>query len=146
MFSLQKKWEKAEPSATQTLSTDKDGTRYSIAYNFGDITVAADRIKLAGQLPSRLEAASTLGNEELKGRAYGIAYAINKELSIGAYKATAESSSKSVAPEKEKTVGYTVGYNLGAVTIQAQYKDADNVGGVANADGKTGGIKVSTKF
>jgi len=142
-----KKWEKAEVVAsTASGATDRDGTRYSIAYNMGDVTVAADRIKLGGQVPTRSGTAATVGNEELKGTGYGIAYAVNKELSIGAYKATGESSVKSVAPEKEKVKGYTVGYNLGAVTIQAQYRDIDNVAGVANNDGKIGGVKISTKF
>jgi len=141
-----KKWEKAEVTGSATAATDRDGTRYSIAYNLGSVTLAADRIKLGGQNPTRSGTAATVGNEELKGTGYGIAYAVNNELSIGAYKATGESSIKSVAPEKEKITGYTVGYNLGAVTVQAQYRDIDNVAGVANNDGKIGGVKISTKF
>jgi hypothetical protein len=141
-----KKWEDRELSATNSSGVDKDGTRYSIAYNFGQVTVAADKIKLDGQSGTRNGTASVLGNEELKGTAYGLAYAIDKDISIGVYKATAESNLKSAAPEKEKVVGYTLGYNLGAVTVQAQYRDIDNVAGVAANDGKIGGIKVSTKF
>ena len=140
-----KKWEDKELSATNSAGTDKDGTRYSIAYNFGQVTVAADKIKLAGQNPTRSGTAATLGNEELKGTAYGLAYAVNKELSIGVYRAKAETN-LSTATEDEKVMGYTLGYNLGAVTIQAQYRDVENVAGVANNDGKIGGIKVSTKF
>jgi hypothetical protein len=46
----------------------------------------------------------------------------------------------------KETKAITVGYNLGPVTVQAQYKDTENNAGLAANDGKTGGIKLSTKF
>jgi hypothetical protein len=137
--------EDAEINAANTAAVDKDGTRYSIGYNFGQLTVAADKIESKGQNATRSGTAATLGNETLKGQAIGLAYAIDKDLSIGIFRAKAETSLTS-APEDEKIMGYTVGYNLGAVTVQAQYRDIENVAGVAANDGKIGGIKVSTKF
>ena len=140
-----KTWEKAEITTANTLPTDKDGVRYAIAYNFGQVTVAADKITSEGQNATRSGTAATLGNETLKGKAVGLAYAIDKDLSVGVYKGSA-TTTLATAPEKEKITGYTVGYNLGAVTLQAQYRDIENVAGVQANDGKMGGIKVSTKF
>jgi hypothetical protein len=141
-----KKMERKEASATTTAPTDKDGTRLSVAYTVGQFTIAGDKIKLGGQAPTHSGAATTFGNHELEGKSIGLAFAVNKDLSIGVYQAKAESNVKSIAPEEEKTKAITLGYNLGPVTLQAQYKDTENNAGLAANDGKTGGIKLSTKF
>jgi hypothetical protein len=141
-----KKMQKKEASALTTTPTDLDGTRLSVAYTVGQFTIAGDKIKLGGQLVNQTGTVTAVGNHELEGKAIGLAFAVNKELSIGVYQASAESDQKTIAPEKEKTKAITVGYNLGPVTLQAQYKDTENNAGVANLDGKTGGIKLSTKF
>ena len=43
---------------------------------------------------------------------------------------------------------YAVGYNLGPVTVQAQYRDAEGVVGNtgANGEGEILAVKLSTKF
>ena len=141
-----KKMQKKEITGTLTGPTDIDGTRLSVAYTAGQFTIAGDRIKLDGQAINQNGTATLVGNHELEGKSIGLAFAVNKELSIGVYQATAESNQKAIAPEKEKTKAVTLGYNLGPVTLQAQYKDTENNAGLAVNDGKTGGIKVSTKF
>ena len=141
-----KKMQKKETTAALTGPTDIDGTRLSVAYTAGQFTIAGDKIKLDGQAINQNGTATIVGNHELEGKSIGLAFAVNKELSIGVYQATAESNQKAVAPEKEKTKAVTLGYNLGPVTLQAQYKDTENNAGLAVNDGKTGGIKVSTKF
>ena len=141
-----KKMQKKEITGTLTAPTDVDGTRLSVAYTAGQFTIAGDKIKLDGQAINQNGTATTVGNHELEGKSIGLAFAVNKELSIGVYQATAESNQKAVAPEKEKTKAITLGYNLGPVTLQAQYKDTENNAGLAANDGKTGGIKLSTKF
>ena len=50
------------------------------------------------------------------------------------------------ATVEEKTKGVAIGYNLGPVTIQAQYRDIENNSGAETLDGKIGGVKISTKF
>jgi hypothetical protein len=141
-----KKMQKKETTATLTAPTDVDGTRLSVAYTAGQFTIAGDKIKLGGQAINQNGTATLVGNHEIEGKSIGLAFAVNKELSIGVYQATAESDQKAIAPEKEKTKAITLGYNLGPVTLQAQYKDTENNAGAAVNDGKTGGIKVSTKF
>ena len=39
-----------------------------------------------------------------------------------------------------------LGYSLGPVAIQAQYKQADNVGGYSGADADVFAVKVGTRF
>ena len=141
-----KKTQRKEITSALTAPTDIDGTRYSVAYTVGQFTIAADKIKLDGQAINQTGTATTVGNHELEGKSIGLAFAVNKELSIGVYQASAESNQKAVAAEKEKTKAIAVGYNLGAVTFQAQYKETENNAGLAANDGKTGGIKVSTRF
>ena len=141
-----KKTQRKEITSALTAPTDIDGTRMSVAYTMGQFTIAADKIKLDGQAINQNGTATTVGNHELEGKSIGLAFAVNKELSIGVYQTSAESNQKTVAAEKEKTKAIAVGYNLGAVTFQAQYKDTENNAGLAANDGKTGGIKVSTRF
>jgi hypothetical protein len=141
-----KKMQKKEVVTATTSPSDIDGTRMSVAYTAGQFTIAGDKIKLDGQAINQNGTATTLGNHKLDGKSIGLAFAVNKDLSIGVWQAKADSDQKSVAAETEKTRALTVGYNLGAVTLQAQYKDTENNAGLANNDGKTGGIKVSTKF
>ena len=128
---------------TVTTALDQDGKRLSVSYNTGAFTVAADRIKFEGQAGGGTTADTALASE-LDGKAYGIAYAINKDLSIGAYVAKAESNKSGTVEEKTKAVA--IGYNLGPVTVQAQYRDIENNSGADTLDGKIGGVKISTKF
>ena len=137
------KKQEAKVSSTATNPKDQDGRRASISYNMGQFTVAADRIKFEGQAGGGTTADVLLASE-LKGTSYGAAYAINKELSIGAYIAKAESDKAGTVDEKTKAVA--IGYNLGPVTIQAQYRDIENNSGAETLDGKIGGVKISTKF
>jgi hypothetical protein len=131
--------------AEKTVSTakDQDGRRASISYNMGQFTVAADKITFEGQAGGGT-AADTAIASKLEGTSYGVAFAVNKELSIGAYIAKADSDKAGTVEEKTKAVA--IGYNLGPVTIQAQYRDIENNSGAETLDGKIGGVKISTKF
>jgi hypothetical protein len=131
--------------AEKTVSTakDQDGRRASISYNMGQFTVAADKIKFEGQNGGGTSADTALASK-LEGTSYGVAFAVNKELSIGAYIAKADSDKAGTVEEKTKALA--IGYNLGPVTIQAQYRDIENNSGAQALDGKIGGVKISTKF
>jgi hypothetical protein len=131
--------------AEKTVSTakDQDGRRASISYNMGQFTVAADKITFEGQAGGGATADTAIASK-LEGTSYGVAFAVNKELSIGAYIAKADSDKAGTVEEKTKAVA--IGYNLGPVTIQAQYRDIENNSGAETLDGKIGGVKISTKF
>ena len=81
----------------------------------------------------------------------GIAYALTPAFSIGYTQSKAEVSNATGASlangiEDEKIKMFQAGYNLGAVTVQAQVRDVDNAAGVGAADGKIGSVKLSTRF
>jgi hypothetical protein len=123
---------------------DENGERFSAKYNFGAITVAGDYIKVEGQDRTVAGSAGTTRTEELKGKSFGIAYAVSPALSVGYTQSKASTSAASTEDEKAKM--FAIGYNLGAVTVQAQVRDVDNAAGVTAADGKIGSVKLSTRF
>lgn len=122
-----------------------DGKRLSAKYNFGSVTVAGDWIRTYGNNSSGNNTSLT-SNGTSTGKSVGIAYAINKELSVGYTRSRADISI--AGNEDEKVNHYAIGYNLGAVTLQAQYRDATGVSGVsgANGEGNVIAFKASTKF
>jgi len=138
---LAAKQQKAEK--TVATAKDQDGRRASVAYNMGQFTVAFDKIKFEGQNGGGTSADTALASE-LEGTAYGVAFAVNKDLSIGAFYAKADSDKAGTVDEKTK--GLAIGYNLGPVTVQAQYRDIKNNSGAETLDGQIGGVKISTKF
>jgi hypothetical protein len=134
-----------KPSSTATINAtakDPNGQRASIKYNAGAITVAGDYIKTEGNNVL----ATTTADVELKGKSIGVAYAINKDLSIGYTRSVAEASHGSAADEKANH--YAIGYNLGAVTAQIQYRDVEGVAGTVGSggEGEILAVKLSTRF
>jgi len=115
----------------QTAGFDVGGKTLAARYNFGNITVAAQDITKD----------NTTSTSE--GRSYGIAYAINKDISVGYTYAEAKKTNSTVDEEIQMVA---VGYNLGPVSLQAQYKDVSNHANTAGADGSIAGIYLGTRF
>jgi len=143
------------PSAGATIdatSQDPKGYRAALKYNFGQVTVAGDYIKsegnniTTGATASAAASATTTADHELTGKSVGIAYAITPTLSVGYTRSVAETNKSGYADEKVNH--YAVGYNLGAVTIQAQVRDAKGVAGTngVGGEGEIAQVKVSTRF
>jgi hypothetical protein len=107
------------------------GDRIGVKYNLGALTFAFDDVT-----------AKVANTFDTDGRSYGVAYAVNKDVSVG----VTYGEAKREAATTEETVLVAVGYNLGPVTVQAQHKIAQNVGGVAANDGEITGIYLGTKF
>ena len=141
--------QKAVQSAT-TLTTieDPNGRRFAAKYNFGQVTVAADYIKVAGQniTPASSGTASTSSNHNLVGKSAAIAYAITPAFSIGYTRSIAETNVAGNVDEKVNM--YAAGYNLGPVVLQAQHRDGQGLGGTAGAsgEGQVTSVMISTKF
>jgi hypothetical protein len=127
---------------------DPKGQRASLKYNFGQVTVAGDYIKAEGRniTTGATPTATTTADHELTGKSVGIAYAITPTLSVGYTRSVAETNKSGYADEKVNH--YAVGYNLGAVTLQAQYRDAKGVVGDAGAagEGEILAVQLSTRF
>jgi len=131
---------------------DSSANRVAAKYNFGQFTVAADRSR---ETNVQSNTATSAGAQKFNGDSVGVAYAINKELSVGATYAEAKTdvaliggatTATGIAPKKETTYIFAVGYNLGPVAISTQYKNAQNVAGVASNDGQQLGVWVNTNF
>ena len=133
---------------------DPNGRRVSAKYNFGSVTVAADYIKLNGQNitsagtqgGATAGTATTTNAHDLVGKSAAIAYAITPAISVGYTRSIAETNQPGFADEKVNM--YAVGYNLGAVVLQAQHRDGKGLGGGVGAagEGQVTSFMVSTKF
>jgi len=127
---------KKPDTANATASTHNlEGRSYGVAYNFGDITVGADKT-----YSTSTTAAKTTGTT------YGAAYAVTKDISVSVVKAKAE---KDIVTFDEKIMQYAVGYNLGAISVGLDYTTIKNSMSSTNTnsgDVKVGGLKLATKF
>ena len=139
-------------STIDATAQDPNGRRASAKYNFGAVTVAADYIKVEGQnirsnqTLTANAADTTTANHELTGKSVGVAYAISPALSIGYTRSVGETNQPGFVDEKVNH--YAIGYNLGAVSVAAMFRDAKGAGGSAGAggEGEVGSIRLSTRF
>ena len=126
-------------------TADATSSRIAAKYNFGSFTVAADRSRETN-MQDMSGFTQAQGAMKLNGDSVGVAYAINKELSVGATYAEAKNDNKVSFPKIESTTILAVGYNLGPVSVQGQYKNAQNVSGNGANDGQSLSFYVNTNF
>ena len=139
-------WPKAGITVTNNTTLDAKSSRVAAKYNFGQFTAAIDRSR---EENVQAMTATLAGAQKFNGDSYAVAYAITKELSVGLTYAEAKTdvaTINTVVPKKETTVIAAIGYNLGPVAISTQYKNAQNVSGLAANDGQSLGVWVNTNF
>jgi hypothetical protein len=119
--------QKAMFNATTGLhnSVKPESDHFGIRYTTGAVSFGAAQKKY------NQEAAAT--KIETKEKHYGVAYAVDKNLSLGIVHATAE---QTLLVDKQKTTGIQVGYNLGPVALVTSVAKSADVGGVEGADNK----------
>ena len=117
---------------SNALTRDLDGERVAAKYSTGAFTVAFDYISAED------------GTNKTQGTSVGIAYSISDKLSVAFTRANADTSAASTVDEETDMIA--IGYNLGPVSLQAQYKDVENLGGTSTIDGSLLGIYLGTKF
>ena len=122
-----------------TNNVKAEGKNYGIKYNVGQFTVAAN--KKISQSESATD--TTTGVGEVNEKAYAVAYAVDKDLSIGLLYATASRNNPTgsndavrSATGDQKLKAINIGYNLGPVALSAAYATNDNALGVNGADDK----------
>jgi hypothetical protein len=121
-----------DKNAGQT--TDLQGINYGVSYNFGQITVGANRKETEGGAAY-----------ELKQDEFGITYAVNPNLTIGANYTKVDSNQAAAVDAKSKSIA--VGYNFGPVAVVGQYAKMENVTNVANTgDVDIAFVKFVTNF
>ena len=129
-------------AGVSTQTRDSEARSIGVAYNMGQFSVGyADKkynfIKTSGG------SGSTAGTNDITEKHYGVAYAVNNTLSIGAIYAKGEYSG---SPATQTTKGITIGYNLGPVALTVGYAQNEDLGGVAGAENNQGMIRFIGAF
>jgi len=108
--------------AWPTGAVKAEAKNYGVRYNFGDFSAGANKKKYNSEAATLTETIET---------AYAIAYAVNKDLSIGVLKAKADQSTSGI----DHTIkAVNLGYNLGPVALAAGYAKNKDAQGNAGAD------------
>ena len=132
-----------------TTKNDMKGQRYAATYVTGPFSIAADYAKVDG-VPTGQSATLGLAGEDIKSKSIGLGYAISPNLSASITRGTSEISNPNTVANrtvaKEEIDMIALGYSLGPVAIQAQYKQVDNVAGYTGADVDVFAVKVGTRF
>ena len=100
-----------------------EAKNYGVRYNFGQFSAGANKKVYNAEAATLTETTET---------AYSVAYAVNKDLSIGVIKAEADRNTVSTADQTVK--GINLGYNLGPVALAAGYAKTKDASGTAGAD------------
>jgi hypothetical protein len=121
---------------------DITGKMVAASYNFGAITVAAERAIAKGDT-----------GIETKSNSFGIGYAISPTTSIGYNLTKTESNERAGARESttdrnqdEKIHGLSVAHSLGPVSVALAYGKVDSLNGVANDDGEALVFRTNVNF
>jgi hypothetical protein len=110
-----------------------EGDNYGIKYTMGQVT--------AGYTQKKHNGSGTIGGTavtsaliDVKEHHYGLAFAVNNNLTVGAnlFKADTSGTNAGYAQEAEVKV-LQVGYNLGPVALTAGYAKAENLDGSTSA-------------
>jgi hypothetical protein len=114
---------------TATNTVKAEAKNYGIKYNFGDITVGAN--KKIHQQETTIGKVSDGTLAEVTETAYAAAYAVNKDLSLGLLYAKATRDNNAV---DQKVKGVNIGYALGPVNLSVGYAKNTDQAGVAGSD------------
>jgi hypothetical protein len=125
---------------TASNTVEAEGKNYGIKYNVGQFTVAAN--KKLHQAESIAQSSSTTAVGEITEKAYAVAYAVNKDLSVGLLYATAKrdvntdpaATAVQASLGKQKLKAINIGYNLGPVALAVAYAKNQDAQGVDGAD------------
>ena len=124
----------------QTGSKKLEGENYGIKYTMGQITAGYTRKDSngGGTIGGSAVASSAI---DVKENHYGLAYAVNNNLTIGANLFKAETSGQNAGFANEAEIKVVqVGYNLGPVALTAGYAKAENLDGSTSATHDADGI------
>jgi len=101
----------------ESATTDTDVDTMGATYSMGAATV--------GIQVSKVDTAAAAEEENTQ---YGISFAINDDLSISYGESTTELSGS----VDQEIKGFSVGYSMGGLTLQAHANEGDNIGNTAN--------------
>jgi len=114
---------------TVTNNVKAEAKNMGIRYNFGQITVGANKKEHQQETTTTNVTNGTLS--EVTEKAYAAAYAVNKDLTIGLLYATAQRANNTI---DQKVKGINIGYALGPVDLSVGYAQNTDQAGVAGSD------------
>jgi hypothetical protein len=121
---------------------DSDARSWGANYNMGQFSVGyAD--KKYNFMNASGGTGSTAGTNDIKEKHYGVAYAVNPTLSVGAIYAVGDFTGSAA---DQKTKGVNIGYNLGPVAMTVGYAKNTDVGGTAGVETDQGMIRFIGAF
>ena len=136
---------KLEQSAGATATTKAEAKSWGANYNFGQFTVGyADKTHNLGTGSDvAVNVGTAMATGEHKEKHYGVAYAVNQQMTIGLLYAKAEVAGSTV---DSKLKGINIGYNLGPVNATIGYAKTAEVNGIAGNDVEVGMIRLIGAF
>lgn len=117
---------------------DDEGKAYGLSYNFGQISVGANKSeRIHGD-----------DGQETETTEFGATYAASDAVTLGiGYAETEGVAADGTSETSDEEITYVqAGYNLGAVTLQATYYSSDNVGFTEANDADLLLLRIGTKF
>jgi hypothetical protein len=111
---------KADDYVTATNTVKAEAKNYGVKYNFGQVTVAANK---------KEHQAESTSTSEITEKAFAAAYAVNKDLTVGLLYGKADQSNQTLT---QKVKAINIGYALGPIAIDVGYaknEDAVNIAG-----------------
>jgi len=122
---------------------DSDARSMGISYNMGQFTVGYADKKYNFMIAPVASTGLTAGTNDIKEKHYGVAYAVNSNLSIGAIYAKGDFTG---AAADQTTKGVNIGYNLGPVAMTVGYAQNKDVGGTAGVEHDIGMVRFIGAF
>jgi hypothetical protein len=121
---------------TATNVVKAEAKNYGVKYNFGDITVGANRKIHQAETTATAFASTVVGTgvNEITETAYAAAYAVNKDITIGLLYAKADQNNLASSGD-QKVKAINLGYALGPVDLAVGYAKNTNLGGIIDNDG-----------
>jgi len=139
-YYFKSKQDKSAGVSTQT--RDSEARSWGIAYNMGQFSLGyAD--KKYNLIQTGAGAGLTAGTNDISEKHYGVAYAVDNNLTIGAVYGKADYTGATV---NQKSKGVNIGYNLGPVALTVGYAKNTDVGGTAGADTDVGMVRLIGAF
>jgi hypothetical protein len=113
---------------------DNDVTKFGASYNFGQVTVGAQRGKID---------AGTGANDETTNTTYGVSFSANDNLSVGLYIGKSDKQGES---QDEESKMIQIGYNLGGIGIEIGHMQIENIGYASGDDADITFVRTIQKF
>lgn len=122
-----------------TNTNSADNYKVTLRHNFGTVSAAASYAVQEGN--------TTAIVTEKETKTLGLAYAVNKDISVGiAHGRTTDNSTAAKKNNDEKITTVSMGYSLGPVALGLSAGKVENYGNTANTEGKAVMFQAGTKF